>query len=407
VDDQWQARIKEVAEVSKMLTVVDIASFSEIEQKDKIAESIQNISASFDLQKGDLFQCLYFHGGTQRDQCVFIAHHLIIDNVSWQIITEEFSTMLQQAKASKALTLDSKTISYKKWAQVLQDLKNSAILQADFEYWKKAKEGFEEKPFPVDMPTTKLPVPEDSIANIIFELDEQETTSILKDVATSYGVKANEVLLTAFLMATNTWKGIHQLCIEMEGHGRESIVEDLEFFNSIGWFTTVFPAVLTLDREADAGANLKKIKDQVRNIPNKGLTYGVLKYLSDQQEAIDQIALSSAIVFNYLGVENQGVSEILGPVRKLSKDMRNAKSERHHLLEFNVSVIQQKLQVNCAYSKEIYELSTIEHLLKLYEHSIKDIIENCSSSEDHSYSPSDFPDADVSQNDLDALFGQL
>lgn len=405
-EEEWRASIKDKAE-NTPIRFIDISNSLETEKKKIIEENINLVSTSFDLSKGELFQCLYFYCGKQRDQFILIAHHLIIDNVSWQILSEELSTMILQTDKTNEFDLGPTTITFREWGKRLKKLVTENKLEEDYNYWINAKEGIERTPFPLDFLDVKFPIIEDDISNIGFELEVSETDSILKEVSTSFGVKVNEILLTALLMATNSWKGIDSLCVEMEGHGREPIFSDIDFFNSVGWFTTVFPVFLSLDTEMKIGSNLKRIKDQVRGVPNKGMTYGVLRYLSEKKSEVEKVEISSPIVFNYLGIENHLESKTLGIGRRLMKNMRNAKSERHHFLEFNISVVQKKIIVDCAYSQKLHHAKTIHHLMELFENALKDIIEQCSSSEDHSYSPSDFPEINISLDDLDALLEQL
>ena len=81
----------------------------------------------------------------------------------------------------------------------------------------------------------------------------------------------------------------HAVLLDLEGHGREEIFADVDLSRTVGWFTSLFPVrldpgALDLD-EALAGGPalgraLKRIKEQLRALPDHGLGYGLLRYLN-------------------------------------------------------------------------------------------------------------------------------
>ena len=87
--------------------------------------------------------------------------------------------------------------------------------------------------------------------------------------------------------------------------------------------------------------------------------------------------------------------------------MRHPQSERHCIWEINASVQAGKLEVNWTYSKDLHQIESIQTLLAHFEDNLKAIITHCSQIEDTEYTPSDFPEIDFSQEDLDSLFEQL
>src|SRR6185312_1100819 len=89
---------------------------------------------------------------------------------------------------------------------------------------------------------------------------------------------------TALLQAFADWTGELALLINLEGHGREEVFEEIDLSRTVGWFTSLFPVHLQLESSDDTGEALKRIKEQLRHVPNRGLGYGVLRYLSVEQE---------------------------------------------------------------------------------------------------------------------------
>src|SRR5688572_32350982 len=54
------------------------------------------------------------------------------------------------------------------------------------------------------------------------------------------------------------------LRIALEGHGRETIFDDLDLSRTVGWFTTLFPVVLERGQAAQPESLLASIKAQLR-----------------------------------------------------------------------------------------------------------------------------------------------
>ncbi|PFR34934.1 hypothetical protein COK29_33800, partial [Bacillus cereus] len=91
----------------------------------------------------------------------------------------------------------------------------------------------------------------------------------------------NDLLLTALGRTIHKWTGMERITVNLEGHGRESILSDLDITRTVGWFTSQYPVVLPIEAGSDISYQIKNIKEGLREIPNKGIGYGLLKYLSE------------------------------------------------------------------------------------------------------------------------------
>ena len=69
------------------------------------------------------------------------------------------------------------------------------------------------------------------------------------------------------------------MLVDLEGHGREEVVDGCDLSRTVGWFTTIFPVLLELSNSSGPGETLKSIKEQLRRVPNRGIGYGLLRYL--------------------------------------------------------------------------------------------------------------------------------
>ncbi|KAF6649084.1 condensation domain-containing protein, partial [Paenibacillus sp. EKM301P] len=132
----------------------------------------------------------------------------------------------------------------------------------------------------------------------------QETEQLLKQAHRAYNTDMNDLLLTALGLAIHRWAGIERVLVNLEGHGRESILPELDITRTVGWFTTQFPVVLDMNAGQDLSQRIKQVKEGLRRIPQKGIGYGMLRYLSAACEQ-ERFVTEPEISFNYLGQFDQ------------------------------------------------------------------------------------------------------
>ena len=73
----------------------------------------------------------------------------------------------------------------------------------------------------------------------------------------------------------------------------------------MGWFTSIYPVHLNITSAHTPIAALKVVKEQVRKIPNKGVDYGVLRYMNATMCEQLSSQYTPSISFNYLGQFDQ------------------------------------------------------------------------------------------------------
>ncbi len=244
----------------------------------------------------------------------------------------------------------------------------------------------------------------DSARVVVAELTRDETDALLHRVPGVYRTQINDVLLSALGRALAAWTGRDRVLIALEGHGREEILPGMELSRTVGWFTSLFPVVLNV---APTGWSelLKSVKEQLRAIPNRGLGYGALRYLtSDSGLAGD---LSPQISVNYLGqwdaAGNPG-GLYRDWVGGLAPDVA-PHSTRPHLLDVVGVVTDGQLQLSWTYSQNVHDEATIEWLASQTCEALRQIVAHCADPDAGGCTPSDFPLATLSQTQLDALLG--
>src|SRR5262249_12293204 len=156
----------------------------------------------------------------------------------------------------------------------------SSALAAERSYWLE-QPWTRVSPLPVDCAEGDNSVA--SSRTVVVSLSVEETQALLQQVPEAYRTQINDVLLTAVAQAFAEWTGARTLLVNLEGHGREEILENTDLSRTVGWFTTIFPVLLDLAGTSHPGEALKTIKEQLRRIPNRGIGYGLLRYLREDR----------------------------------------------------------------------------------------------------------------------------
>jgi amino acid adenylation domain-containing protein/non-ribosomal peptide synthase protein (TIGR01720 family) len=391
------------------LSRFDLSSLSAPERTAAVERTAVELQAGLNLSQGPLLQAALFDfGHDEPGRLLIIAHHLVIDGVSWRILLEDLWTAYDQLVEGKEIRLPPKTTSFQFWAQRLTAYADTATLREEAAYWLSVPGAAALARLPRDYPRSENTVA--SLHTVTFSLSVDETRTLLQKVPKAYHTQINDVLLTALVQALADWTGQRSVVIDLEGHGREMISEDVDVSRTLGWFTTIFPVWLDLGSASDVGDVLKSVKEQLRRIPNRGIGYGLLRYLSSDEQIVRRLkdAPQPEVSFNYLGQFGQShESSALEAAEQPTGSNLSPRGQRRYLLEIDGGVYEGRLEIDWAYCKNIHARSTIERLVENFGAQLRTLIAHCSAPGVGGYTPSDFSAARVSQEDLEKLLERL
>ena len=366
-----------------------------------VLEAASRCQASLDLAEGPLWRVIHFKmPATYADRLLIVIHHLAVDGVSWRILLEDFESAYNQLKEGQNVRLPAKTSSFRQWALKLAEYSLAGELQAELDYWKHVT-GSPPARLPLDhVGPRSRQILESSSTTIKVRLEASETQALLQQVPAVYKTQVNDVLLTALALAFREWTGSDEFYVNLEGHGREDIVEGIDLSRTIGWFTSIFPVRLRLD-SISPGPALKSVKEQLRKIPQKGIGYGILRYLAGHSELSSEA--EPEVVFNYLGQFDRMVqdSQLLSLAPESSGPWHSPLQRRRHALEINSLVIDGQLEVWWTYSERLHKAETIQNLGQSFVSALRSLIAHCQSPDAGGYTPSDFPLSGLDQETLD------
>jgi non-ribosomal peptide synthase protein (TIGR01720 family) len=239
-------------------------------------------------------------------------------------------------------------------------------------------------------------------------LTADETRALLQDVPRAYGSQINDALLAGLVPVLAEWHGgaadpSGAVWIDLEGHGREDVVEGVDVSRTVSCFTTVFPVALRAGGAAP-GDRLRSVKEQLRAVPHRGLGYGLLRYLRGDEVAADLAGLPpSAVMFNYLGrLDPLGTESLLALVPETVGPEHSPKAPRTHRLLVNASVADGRLRVDWHHNPALDPTATIATLADRFLDELRSIVAHCATGA-RGYTPSDFSLIRIDQHRLDAL----
>jgi non-ribosomal peptide synthase protein (TIGR01720 family) len=253
-----------------------------------VTEQADAVHAGFDLAAGPLLRALlYRFADGSHPRLLLVAHHLVVDGVSWRLLLDDLDTAYQQALRGDPVDLGAKTTSWQRWSTALAELVSSGGLDHELPYWSTV--GGDGDP-PVDRPGGVV-----GTDAVEVTLDAADTEALLRAAPTRYRTRVNDVLLAALAWAMGRWTGAERVAVTLEGHGREDVL-DLDVSRTVGWFTTMFPVALTVP-DGDWRTVVRAVRTQLRAMPGNGFGYGALRHLGTL-DAPDPLPRLS---FNYLG----------------------------------------------------------------------------------------------------------
>jgi amino acid adenylation domain-containing protein/non-ribosomal peptide synthase protein (TIGR01720 family) len=398
----WKQYLDEVGEAVKM-EEIRIEGGDDEEVRRNIEEKANRQQSGLDIGVGPLMRCAYFEiEGRARGRLLVVVHHLAIDGVSWRILLEDLELGCEQLVKGEPLSLGGKSGSYRRWARQLEQYAISETIKMENGYWQEIV-GRKVGRLPVDRPGEKNL--EASVRSVGARLNREETKQLLSEVGKVYRTQINEVLIAGLVGVIGSWAGGGNVSVDMEGHGRDEIV-GVDVSRTIGWFTTIYPVVIEYVEGESSGERLVRVKEEMRKIPNQGIGYGILKYVAPESESPAPHGLGEGdLCFNYLGQFDQALSldSWFSPAAESPGETKGRAERRPYRLVVTSAVAGGEFQTTWTYDQNSYDEMTIERLSLEYVDELRRIIASSKCERTTTFSASDFPAANLTQEELSRL----
>ncbi|MFQ6142325.1 non-ribosomal peptide synthase/polyketide synthase [Streptomyces seoulensis] len=357
---------------------------------------------TLDPTEGRVVHALFLDRGPGRPgQLVLTAHHLVIDGVSWRILLADLEAAHRAAAAGGPVQLPPNGTPFGQWAARLEQHTRSGALDADLSYWTRAADT------PAALPPGRPgPRTHGAADTVTVALDETTTDALLRQVPEVYRTQVGDILLSALGRTLARWCGRDSVLLGVEGHGREDLFDDVDLSRTVGWFTAEFPLALRVDPDAGWHDTLRSVKEQLRAVPRHGLSHGALRHLTPGGPL--DTAPAPQIGFNYHGQWDTGSPAVDGLIRgSLPPAGRDTDpdEDRPYLLDVTGVVQHGRLELGWTYPPAVYDEATVRRLAEETAAALADIAAHCARPDTGGRTPSDFPLARLTQDQLDRLVG--
>ncbi|KAA8885014.1 amino acid adenylation domain-containing protein [Nocardia colli] len=329
-----------------------------------------------------------------------VLHHLVTDGVSWRILLPDLATAAMGGALAPVGT------SFRRWAH--GQAEQASLRAAELPLWQQILAT------PDPALGTELPDPAvDVVATMAHHqtvIDPAIAQTVLSTAPDRFHCGADDVLLAALAMAVGRWRGRTATLFTLEGHGRaEEILPGADVARTVGWFTSVYPVAVDLAGidltdafagGAAAGTAIKTTKEQLRTVPDKGIGFGMLRYLDAESAAALADSPTPQISFNYLGRANTGAET--GPWLP----QRFAATQNDHaplaaVVDINAVLTDAGLEVTWAYAGRLLDADDVAQLAELWTEALRALAGHAESAGSGGRTPSDFDLVPVTQQQID------
>ena len=353
-DGQWVQRLHKDSNKSYRFTLHP--GMSSVES---MSSAIEKSQKSLNIENGPIFAAELFESDSSGLQVLaLVAHHLVIDIVSWNIIQEDLEGLLtsKQAKTHKSLPFQT-------WSRFQEEHQKAEpskgldftdeIPAADYSYW-----GVSESKNVYS-----------ATRNLEMELDSETTKKLLGPCNQVIGSELIDILLGSILFSFSKTFSDRKTTPTLfnEAHGREPWDSSLDLSHTLGWFTTISPVFLPTEaiKDNDIISAIRWVKDLRSRTAGKGRQYFAHRMLTEEGRKEFSKHWPMELAFNYSGQEKESSrgDALLQPVEGLSSKFDiDPALPRFALFEISAGVFDGVLKVSFSYPQSIRR----QHSIKLW-----------------------------------------
>ncbi|GAA1216955.1 non-ribosomal peptide synthetase [Prauserella alba] len=410
-----------------VLTTVDVASTdlgTVVEQQRRAAVGALRPA------EGELVRAVWLSTGeAEPGTLLLVVHHLAVDGVSWRVLLDDLARAWRLVATDESPEWTPAGTSPRTWATRLAAAAAEPHWTAQRELWHRILT----TPDPPVGVRSLVPAKDTfaTAATAEITLPARVAEPLLTVLPERYRANQDDVLLTGVTLAFAHWRrrrvpghGDTAVLVDLEGHGRHGADVAVELENTVGWFTSIHPVSVDPGRpdwhavttgSAELATILKRVKEQLRAVPDNGLGFGMLRHLKEDTAAEFAALGSPQLAFNYLG--RLPVSDGADPGSQASdwsltgdEPFSGAPDPRMampHAMEVNVIAYDRaggtELAVRAMWPSGVLGESAVAEFLDSVRLALTGLADHGRRPDSGGMTPSDVPLASLDQDDIDTI----
>lgn len=218
--------------------------------------AIDELSGAIDHLGGVVLRALAVRGSRGDGVLVLVAHHLVVDTWSWNVVEQRLRRILDGDPAS-ALGIDQ---GFSRFATAIARQVDTGAFDLDAPLWADVLSGGR------TVHRESRPRVIERVVRVLGDAD---------DVTSGWGAPPSRVLLASIGHALLESEGPGVTVVDLERNGR-SAVAGLDVSDAVGWFALHHP--VELRHEVLSAASIGQVSANVDDAPDFGLGYGALRW---------------------------------------------------------------------------------------------------------------------------------
>ncbi|OXN28118.1 hypothetical protein CDV57_02952, partial [Aspergillus fumigatus] len=282
-----------------------------------------------------------------------VAHHLVVDIVSWRIILEDLEDFLLNPQG---FVLQNSSLPFQTWCRLQDEQCESVAFENDVQ--------LEDLPAP-DLAYWGMEHRQMTYGDVIcetFELDPGSTQSILLECHQSLRTEPVDLFLAALVHSFGqTFPERTLPVIYNEGHGREVWDSSLDISRTVGWFTTLYPIFVQEIVSEDPARTVARVKDLRRQVSDNGRQKFASRMFTGKGQQTCRHHYPLEMTFNYVGQhrdlqKQDGLFQLMGHMAGEAGQGGGAadfgeETPRFALLEISALVVQGQLRYTFSFNR--------------------------------------------------------
>lgn len=410
-EGEWQQINVGYTEGTGCFLSLNLASKSPVEQGRLVAIEEEIAQASLNLAQGPLLRAVFFDFGPRDPGLLLLCiHHLVVDNVSWQILIDDLQQAYYALLRNEQPQLPAKTTSYRNWAESLVQYAQSEEALQEQNFWLEENNAAV-APLPLDFPANASENTMATASAVFLKLSQEETRELQEHVLPIYHATMHDLVLAMVALILARWAKTDAVLIDLEGHGREEIADDVDVSRTVGWFTSIYPFTLQFQSSSSESQALQDVQEKLRSLPRKGFGFGILRYLCASPELRRRLGTlpQSETLFNYVGRLDQASSSttLFKDILSTSGFERGQANTRKHLFEVISGLHNGQLYIDWRYSEHAHRRSTVEQLAAEFIQALRSLITLCRAAHTNDSIPARFLQVKLSPGSLEQILADL